>query len=51
MRPVMAGKVKLTELRRTWTVEDLCECHRAMDAEDEVKARIAEIVAEEVKKK
>jgi hypothetical protein len=51
MRPVLAGKVTLTELRRSWTVEDLCEIHRAMDAEDEIKTRIAEIVAEEVKRK
>lgn len=45
----MAGKATLKELRSSWTVEDLCACHRAMDAEDAVKTRIAEIVAEEIR--
>jgi len=40
-RPIIAKKTTLEEIERHWSVDDLADCHDAMDIDQEMQEQLA----------
>lgn len=37
-RPIIEGVASLQEIKEVWTINDLADCHEALDLRDSIKA-------------